>query len=366
MADRPPFSQLVTSLPSVVPFVPPEEMERKTGISLRLRLGANESSFGMSPQAEEAMKKAVEMSHLYGDALCHDLRQALADVHSISPDQLVFGSGIDELLGLITRVFLNPGDAVTTSLGGYPTFEYHVKSVGAQLHHVPYQGDFNDLDGLIRTAEKTGSRILYLANPDNPTGSFFSHQELRAFLNRLPSGCLLLLDEAYLEFAPSASWLPIDASDPRIIRTRTFSKAYGMAGARIGYAIAEAKTVQAFDKIRNHFGINRVAQAGALASLKDESFLTFVTEEVAKGRKEYATLADELGLRAISSATNFVAIDVGSADRARGIMDALWKEGVFIRVPGVPPLNQLIRVGVGTSEERQAFADTLRQVVKSI
>ncbi|OYD06745.1 aminotransferase class I/II-fold pyridoxal phosphate-dependent enzyme [Paludifilum halophilum] len=364
MPSRPPFSDIVSSLPATVPFVPPEESERRTGQKIQLRLGANESSFGMSPRAAEAMRHAVEEAHLYGDAHCHELRTELARHHGVETEHIVFGSGIDELLGLICRVFLNPGDPITTSLGGYPTFNYHVKGFGGQLHQVPYDGDRNDLKGLADKARQTGSRILYLANPDNPTGTFYTAEELKCFRRQLPEGCLLLLDEAYVEFAPEEDVMPFDPADPQIIRTRTFSKAHGMAGARIAYAITHPETVDAVNKIRNHFGINRIAQAGALASLRDPGFIRSVAEKVAQGREEYASLARELGFRPIPSSTNFVAIDVGSAKRAQAIMDALWEEGVFVRVPGVEPLNRCIRVGVGTPEERRQFAEAFREAAR--
>ncbi|PTX58858.1 histidinol-phosphate aminotransferase [Melghirimyces profundicolus] len=364
MAGKPPFADIVAGLPASVPFVPPEETERRTGVTINLRLGANESTFGMSPRAWEAMQNAASESHLYGDAHCCELRTELARLHDVKPEHLIFGSGIDELLGLIARAYLNPGDAVTTSLGGYPTFNYHVEGYGGILHKVPYRNGKNDLERLASTAEKTGSKIVYLANPDNPTGTWFTAEELQAFRSRIPDRCLLVLDEAYIEFAPAETGPPIDPEDPGIIRTRTFSKAHGMAGARIGYALAHRDTAAAFEKIRNHFGINRMAQAGALASLKDPGFVRKVVQSVAEGRREYAKLAEELGFSAYPSATNFVAIDVGSAERAAFLRDALWQRGVFVRVPGVPPLNRCLRVSVGTPDERKAFARILRETAE--
>jgi histidinol-phosphate aminotransferase len=151
-------------------------------------------------------------------------------------------------------------------------------------------------------------------------------------------------------------------SDPHVIRSRTFSKAHGMAGARIGYALATAKIIAAFDKIRLHFGVNRVAQAGALASLQDAAHLESVATAVAEGREEYATLAQELGFTPLPSTTNFVTMDVGGVERARALVAALAERGVFIRMPGAPPLDSCVRVTVGTPEERAAFAEILRAV----
>ncbi|MFD1427066.1 histidinol-phosphate aminotransferase [Kroppenstedtia sanguinis] len=367
MAEQPPpFSQIVADLPAAVPFVPPEEMERRTGVQVRLRLGANESSFGMSPLARKAMENSLEENYLYGDALSFDLKEELAARNGIPTKRIAVASGIDELLGWITRVFLNPGDSVTASLGSYPTFHYHVQGFGGRLHQVPYREGKNDLDALVETARATGSRILYLAHPDNPTGTWFTAAELKEFRQQLPTDCLLLLDEAYLEFAPEAAHLPLDPADSGVIRTRTFSKAYGMAGLRVGYAFASEEIITAFDKIRNHFGVSRIAQAGALAALKDDLFVQQVVKEVAAGRREYEALTEELGWTAYPSATNFVAIDTGEAHRAAAIQEALWQRGVFIRVPGVAPLNRCLRVSVGTPAERQEFARILREVVEAL
>lgn len=366
MPEKPPFSKVVAGLPPTVPFVPPEELERKTGTRLQLRLGANESTFGMSPHAREAMAQAAAESNFYGDAHCYPLRQELARLYGVDGDHLVFASGIDELLGLIARAFLNPGDGVTTSLGGYPTFNYHVEGFGGIIHEVPYQKGKNDLEGLSETAAKTGSRIVYLANPDNPTGTWYSAEELADFRASLPADCLLLLDEAYIEFAPKSADLPIDPSDRGIIRTRTFSKVYGMAGARIGYALTHPEIARAFDKIRNHFGVNHIAQAGALAALQDSDFVQKVVASVEQGRREYEELAQSLGFTAYPSATNFVAIDVGSEERAVSLREALWERGVFVRTPGAPPLNRCLRVTVGTPEERTQFAAILRETVQAL
>ena len=183
----------------------------------------------------------------------------------------------------------------------------------------------------------------------------------------LPEGCLLVLDEAYADFAPAEAVPETDPEDPRLIRLRTFSKAHGMAGARIGYAIAPAETVRSFNKIRHHFGVNRVAQEGALASLGDPDFIAGVVRDVAAGRRDYARIAEGLGLAALPSATNFVALDCGTTERAKAVLAALLeRERVFIRMAGVAPLNRCIRVTVGTAEERRLFGEALERVLAAL
>lgn len=362
MSNRAHFTRLVAGLPATVPFVAPEALERQSGRPFQLRLGANESAFGPSARAREAMRAAADQVAWYGDPESYVLREALARHHGVSMEQIVVGSGIDDLLGLIVRAFLEPGEKAVTSLGAYPTFNYHVAGYGGSLERVPYRNDRNDLQALAETAARVKARLVYLANPDNPAGTWHTADHLSASLESLPDGCLLVLDEAYSDFAPPEAIARVEASDPRVLRLRTFSKAHGMAGARIGYAIGDAEIIKAFDKIRLHFGVNLVAQAGALAALHDTDYLREVVAEVEKGRQEYGELARSLGLPTIPSATNFVSIDVGGPERARALLTALAERDVFVRMPGTPPLNRCIRVTVGTADQRAAFATVLREV----
>jgi histidinol-phosphate aminotransferase len=363
MHGRPPFTPLVQSLPAMTPFVGPLTLERLRGSPFRLRLGANESAFGISPHARRAMVAAMERIAWYGDPESYELRSELMQVHAVRMENIVVGSGIDDLLGVVVRAFITEGETVVTTLGAYPTFNYHVSGYGGELHHVPYREGYNDLQALAETASRVKARLVYLANPDNPTGTWHDADELQSFINVLPPDCLLVLDEAYVEFAPREAVLRMDAAVPHVIRLRTFSKAHGMAGARIGYAVSALETISVFDKIRLHFGVNRIAQAGALASLRDENFVQGVIGAVAQGRRDYALLAQAQGLSSLPSATNFVAIDIGSSEGARAIVSALAERGVFVRMPGVPPIDSYIRVTVGTPEERALFAEIFRETL---
>ena len=366
MRQPPVFSDLVESLPATIPFVGPEAIERRAGREFELRLGANESAFGVSPRAAEAMREAVSRVSWYGDPEAHDLRHALAARHGVSPAHICVAGGIDELLGLTVRVLVEPGQPVVTSLGGYPTFAYHVAGYGGVLHRVPYRNDHEDLQGLAEKAHATGARLVYLANPDNPMGTWHSAAAVTTFIESLPATSMLVLDEAYIEFAPEGSVPAIDADDPRVIRMRTFSKAHGMAGARVGYAIAAAPAVTAYDKVRNHFGMNRTALAGALASLEDPAFVAAVAAEVASGREEYYRMAERLQLGWLPSATNFVAIDVGDGAHARALLEALQARGVFIRMPGVAPLDRCVRISVGTAPQRARLAEALAAALAAV
>jgi histidinol-phosphate aminotransferase len=364
MPERPPLTRLVSALPATIPFVPPEALERQSGKPVRLRLGANESPFGASPKAQAAMREAAARIQHYGDPESYELREALARRLGVTRQQIVVGAGIDDLLGLVVRSFLEPGAPAVTSLGGYPTFSFHVDGFGGALHKVPYRGDKNDLAGLAAEAARVKARLVYLANPDNPTGSWHDPAAVSEMRRALPGDALFVLDEAYVEFAPASP--PIDPSDPGVIRLRTFSKVHGMAGARIAYAVAHEDTISAFDKIRLHFGVSSVAQAGALASLDDPEFVSRVVAEVAAGRRDYEALGAALGIPALPSSTNFVAFDAGTNARAKRLLAGLLEAGVFVRMPGAPPLDRLVRITVGSPAEREALAPILRRLVPAL
>ncbi|MBV8720924.1 MAG: aminotransferase class I/II-fold pyridoxal phosphate-dependent enzyme [Candidatus Eremiobacteraeota bacterium] len=347
----------------MTPFVGPEQLMRETGRTALLRLGANESAFGPSPKAVAAMSQELERLSWYGDPESLDLRDALAAKHRCSPEQIVVASGIDDVMGLAVRAFVGPGGTALTTRGTYPTLVYHIAGYGGRTVYASYRsGGTIDLDALLEIARRERPGLVYLANPDNPSGSFLSRGEIRRFYDELPHDSLFLLDEAYADFVDEERLLE-PFFDDRLIRMRTFSKAYGMAGARIGYAIATASNVQTFQKIRLHYGVNRNAQIGALASLQDETFRCHVVEETARAREDYYALARELGLGCIESCTNFACIDLGTAERATSVMNELLRRGVWIRKPGAPPLDRYVRVSAGTAEMRAEFARAFRAVL---
>ncbi len=347
------LTPLAASLPSTVPFVGPETQERQNGRPFRARLGANESVFGPSPKAIAAMEAAARDIWKYGDSSSHDLRHALAEAHGVAPENVLVGEGIDGILGNLVRLTVTTGDHVVTSDGAYPTFNYHVAGFGGTLHKVPYVNDHEDPESLFAKAAELGAKLVYLANPDNPMGTWHAGDTLKRMIDaHLPEGCLLVLDEAYIEFAPEGTAPDIDPNDTRVIRTRTFSKIHGMAGARVGYAIGAPELIQAFDKVRNHFGMNRAAQDGALAALMDRDYVAETREKVAHARGRIAAIAQAHGLSALPSATNFVAVDMGGDGAlAQRFLKELNARGVFIRMPGVAPLNRCVRISCGRDED---------------
>lgn len=361
-----PLTPVVQGLPSTVPFVGPEAQERKRGRTFRARLGANESLFGPSPKAVEAMRAAAVENWKYCDPENHDLKEALARHYGIAPGNIVVGEGIDGLFGTVARLFVEPGTPVATSLGAYPTFNFQVAGCGGRLAATPYVNDREDPDSLLDLARREGARLIYFSNPDNPMGSRWDAAAVQDLIRRVPETAVLCLDEAYGEFAPAGTLPPLDVSDPRVLRFRTFSKAYGLAGARIAYAIGEAGVISAFDKVRNHFGVNRIAQVAAVAALADQAYLAEVQRKVAEARDRIAAIGRANGLTPLPSAANFVTMDCGrDGAYARRVLNALIDRDVFVRMPGVPPLDRCIRVSAGTRPDLDVFEEVLPEALKA-
>lgn len=357
--SQPPFSSIVENLPETVPFVGPEAIERKTGIATRARIGANESGFGPSPRVIAALADSAADVWRYPDPENFDLRMALSARLGVTADEIAIGEGIDGLMSLVVRLFIAPGDTVVTSLGAYPTLNYHIAGYGGGIHLVPYRHDHEDLDALADAARRIDARMVYLANPDNPMGSYWPEDAVRRFINSVPETCLIMLDEAYGETAPTA--LPaIDTARPNLLRLRTFSKAYGLAGLRCGYAIGHRRLIGAFNRVRNHFGVNRQAQVAALAALDDTAHLNWAVQSIADARQRIASIAAENGLTALPSATNFVAVDCGrDGAYASAVLTALANRGVFIRKPMAPVLDRCIRISAAPAPVLDILAETL-------
>lgn len=363
------FTPLISALPATVPFVGPEAIERNTGLVVKARIGANENGFGPAPSVIEAMCAATGESWKYGDSESLGLKQALAADLGCATDRIAIGEGIDSLLGQIVRLVIEPDMPVVTSLGAYPTFNFHVTGHGGRLVTVPYLDDREHLDGLLDAVRRENAPLVYFANPDNPMGSWCDAGDIVAFARALPETCLMVLDEAYCETAPAGSIPDIAAliDMPNVIRTRTFSKAYGLAGARVGYAISTSGTVQAFDKIRNHFGMTRVSMAGAIAALKDKAYLSDVLGKIAASRQRIAAIATSNGMKPLASGANFVTIDCGGDGiYARAIVDGLMQHGVFIRMPGAAPLNRCIRISAGPESDMALLEAALPDVLEKL
>lgn len=364
---EPQLTPLIESLPSTVPFVGPETLERQRNRPFRARLGANENGFGPAPSVIAAMRDAAPEVWKYCDPENFDLKAALAAHLAVTPRNVVVGEGVDTLLGLTVRQYVREGTPVVTSLGAYPTFNFHVAGFGGRLVTVPYRDDREDLDALLDAVVREKAPLVYFSNPDNPMGTWHEAAAIEAFIAALPETTLLILDEAYGETAPASALPAIDVSRPNVLRMRTFSKAYGLAGMRCGYALGAESQITAFDKIRNHFGMNRMVQIAALAALADQPYLNAVVARIIAGRDRIAAIAARNGLVAIPSATNFVTIDCGrDGAYAASVLSGLIERDIFVRKPMAPVLDRCIRVSVGLDEELDLFEEKLAETLAAL
>ncbi|WP_371823922.1 pyridoxal phosphate-dependent aminotransferase [Phyllobacterium sp. 628] len=364
---EPQLIPLIESLPSTVPFVGPETLERKRNRLFRARLGANENGFGPAPSVIAAMQATAHEVWKYCDPENFDLKTALATHLAVAPRNVVVGEGVDTLLGLAVRQYVREGTPVVTSLGAYPTFNFHVAGFGGRLVTVPYRDDHEDLDALLDAVHREKAPLVYFSNPDNPMGTWHEAAAIEAFIAALPETTMLILDEAYGETAPASALPSIDISRPNVLRMRTFSKAYGLAGMRCGYAIGAESQITAFDKIRNHFGMNRMVQIAALAALKDQNYLQEVVARIIAGRVRIAAIAAQNGMHAIPSATNFVTIDCGrDGAYAANVLNGLIERDIFVRKPMAPVLDRCIRVSVGLDQELDLFEEKLAETLAAV
>ncbi len=360
------LASIVRSLPAFSPFIAPETLERARGEPFRLRLGANESAWGCSPKVRAAAQEVMADVSLYCDPEGYELRSLIGQEARCRVANVALGEGIDGLLGLMVRAFVDPGEAVVTTDGSYPTFLYHCRGYGAAVTQVPYRNERPDLEALLSSARRQRAKLIYLANPDNPSGALSRREDVESLIASLPERCVLVLDEAYADFVPTEELPDIDPEGSSVIRLRTFSKAHGLAGLRVGFALAPMQVIGALDRIRAHFGVNLVGQRLCAASMKDPTFLSAVVAEVKQGRSEYQALGRTLELRPLPSATNFVTFDAGSAQASIFWVNALAAAGVFIRRPAAGALACCMRITVGTAGQRAVLSQIMRNVASGV
>ena len=361
------LTKIANDLPVTVPFVGPESQERENLFSFKARLGANESVFGPSKMVMNVIKAHAEEVWQYGDPESFDLLEKLSEFYKLPRDNFIVGEGIDGLLGNLVRLFIEPGDKVVSSLGAYPTFKYHVDGFGGEISLVPYNNHYEDLDALVNAVKKSNAKILYLSNPDNPMGTFHSKDDIQGFIDHIPNDTILCLDEAYSDFVDKDELASINVEQENVIRFRTFSKAYGLAGLRVGYGIGNKKLVKAFNKVRNHFGVNKLGQVAAKAALEDQDHLKTVLKKVDQSKKDIAALFQRYGFSSLSSRTNFVPINSGGDGKfAAKLMSSLIQKKVFVRMPSVSPLNSFIRITAGTNHDLMVLDGAMNKIIKEI
>jgi histidinol-phosphate aminotransferase len=352
----------IRGLPVYVPGRPIEEVERELKIQA-VKLASNENPLGPSPKAVEAAKLALGNANRYPDGGSHLLRETLAARTGLAAEELFVGLGSSEIIDLASRVLLHSGLQGMTSQGSYAPFSVAIRASGAELVLVPQKHFAYDLEAMA-AAITPRTRVIYLANPNNPTGTAFGLAELEEFLGRVPDSVLVVLDEAYVHYAPSLNRRKSEEIFRRrqnLLILRTFSKVYGLAGMRIGFAIGRPELLAAMNKLKTPFNTSGVAQAAALAAIDDREHVERCIATNAAERKRLSDGLAAIGMRPVPSETNFIFMEVGP--EAKEICNELLHLGVIVRPLGWMGFPEAIRISVGTAEENEKCLAAMGQIL---
>jgi histidinol-phosphate aminotransferase len=343
---------------------PMEELEREYGISNAVKLASNENPLGPSPRAMEAVIGAARSLHRYPDANDYRLRLRLAQKLHIQSPQIVPGNGSNEIIELLVRTFLGKGDEVIMPSPSFLMYEIMVQAGGGTPVKVPLKEFVVDLEAMVKgVSERT--RMVFVNNPNNPTGTVVSRDSFEWFLEQIPSEVLVVVDEAYIEFVRDKSCptgLDYLDSAKTVVTLRTFSKAYGLAGLRIGYGIMRQELADLIHRVRQPFNVNSLAQVGALAALDDSAFFEKTIRTVHEGLDFLYDHMDAMGLRYVSTQTNFFLIDV--QQDCEEVFEKMLRRGVIVRPMTAYGYPSCIRINVGIPEENQRFVDALKEVLQ--
>ena len=359
------YTELAPSyIRAIAPYQPGKpiaELERELGISGIVKLASNENPLGASPKAVAAMHEAIKTIALYPDGNGFELKDALSKRYGVAHNNLVLGNGSNDLLELASRAFLAPGDVAVYSAHAFAVYALATQAVGAKGITVPAKEFGHDLDAILKAALQHNAKMVFIANPNNPTGTYLTAAALEGFLGALPANVLVVLDEAYNEYLPpaqrydSVSWL---SKYPNLIISRTFSKAYGLAGLRVGYAIAHEQITDMMNRVRQPFNVNSIAQAAAVAALHDTDFVQQTYELNQRGMQQITAGLTKLGLSYIPSYGNFICFRIGGAT---AMYRRLLELGVIVRPIASYAMPDYLRVSIGLETDNDKFLSALAQ-----
>lgn len=352
----------VASLQPYQPGKPVEELERELGLENIIKLASNENPLGASPKALAVLKNPGDLSR-YPDGNGFRLKTALAGYHAVHADQITLGNGSNEILELIARAILTPEHEVIFSEHAFAVYPLVTQAIGARAVVVPAKEWGHDVGGML-TAITQNSRLMFIANPNNPTGTWLKKAELRRLLESVPGDLIVVVDEAYFDYVQETDypdcikWLP---DFPNLLVTRTFSKAYGLAGFRIGYGVAHRELADLLNRVRQPFNINSLALACAEAALDDRAHVQKTVSNNQAGMRYLTDAFKQMAIDYIPSAGNFVCIDLGRP--ARDIYNRLLHEGVIVRPIDNYGMPNHLRVTIGLEEENERFIEALKKVI---
>ena len=362
----------VKGLKPYQPGKPIEELQRELGIKDVVKLASNENPQGPSPRALEAIQKQLAETSRYPDGNGFILKQALADHLHVNPAQITLGNGSNDVLELIARAFASSSDEIIFSQYAFAVYPIVTQAINAKAVRVPAKNWGHDLDAMA-AAITPATKVIFIANPNNPTGTWLTETQLSDFLQKIPRKVLVVLDEAYFEYASDARMGIADFPDgvkllsdhPNVIVTRTFSKAYGLAGLRVGYSVSHQDIADLLNRVRQPFNVNHLAMVAAAAALDDSEYLQKSLQLNAEGLNLLQTGFESLGLTYIPSCGNFLSVEVGDkeGDSAAHIYEALLREGVIVRPVANYSMPNHLRVSVGLAGENQRFLTALAKVM---
>lgn len=352
------------------PYVPGKSIElvqKEFGLTDVIKLASNENPIGPSPRAIEAMKDNAHKMFLYPDGYCTDLRNMAAEYLGVAQNQLIFGNGSDEVIKLLGETFIYPGDEVIVADPSFSEYDFVCLLMGGILRKVPLTNHAHDLEKMAgQITEKT--KMIFLCNPNNPTGTIVAKEEVDKFLAKVPDTVVVVFDEAYYEYVEDKAYPQsleyLNQDRENIVILRTFSKIHGLAGLRIGYGIAAPKMIQLLERTREPFNVNLMAQKAALASLADKEHVQNSRDVNNKGREFLYKAFEEMGLDYIPTHANFLMVDLQK--NSKEVFIELQKKGVIIRTGDIFGMDTFIRVTIGTEEENKRFIKALKEVLGNL
>ncbi len=345
------------------PGKPIDEVKRELLLEEVYKLASNENSLGPSPKALSAVKKALKNLNRYPDGNCYYLKIKVAEKLKVRPENLVFGNGSDELIAVIIQAFMNEDENAVVADPTFLEYRLIVEAYGRPIKIVSCIDLRYDLDGM-RKAIDEKTKVVFIANPDNPTGTYVNDKQITRFLENIPGNVIVVMDEAYYDFVDAKDYPDTmrHLKDKNLIILRTFSKAYGLAGLRVGYALANAELIECMNRVRQPFNVNSLAQVAAMAGIDDTAHLRKTKATVLKGKKYFYKELDNMGISYVPSQANFILVNVKRD--SWDFFQKLLRYGVIVRDMKPYKLESYIRVTIGTDKENNKFIEALKKVLK--
>lgn len=345
---------------------PIDEVKRELGLEEVIKLASNENPLGCSPKVKEALNDIINETHMYPDASNFELKEAISKKLGVSPEQVFCGTGSDSLIRVICNTFINPGDESIMAEITFPRYEASVKLMGGKVISIPMKDNGLDIEAMVDAiTERT--KIIWFCNPNNPTGTIFTKQDLDKVLGKIPPNVVIIMDEAYIEYVTDKDFpnsLELLPKYPNMVVLRTFSKAYGLASLRCGYGVVHKELGEYFNRIIGPFDVNLFAQKAAIAALEDEAFLNLVFETNLKGREYLYEELDKMKLPYAKTNANFIMMNTLVDDKV--VFDRLLKAGIIVRPGHLLGMPGWMRVTIGTEVQNHKFIKALKEILATI